>query len=131
MRNPGTRPDAISRVNDDIRVREGAVRGLSRAPATGGTASPGEKVEDECANTCELSEIGHVLSNTLSCLRVACLDVLLQLVYVNAPLAPASHLNGEKLAALDERAHLSGGDIEILGDVSDSQELTHDRHNGT
>ncbi len=91
----------------------------------------GEKVDVNCANTCGLSEIRHVLSNALPCLRVASLDVLLQFVYVNTPLTAASYLDGKKLAGLDERVYLAGGDIEILGDISDSQELTHVTHNGT
>lgn len=67
-----------------------------------------------------------ILGDSLASQCIAGLNIPVEFRGLNAPLTAAAHLNGGKLTASDESADLSCRDVEVLRDVGDAQELSHD-----
>ena len=65
------------------------------------------------------------LGEELLSLRIARLDVLLELDVLHTPLAAATHLDGLELAAADEGVCLCRTDLELLAYVRERQETRH------
>ena len=87
--------------------------------------APGRECSVRPGNRPCSNGLGLGLLNHAACLGITLFDVLLEHLFLNPPLAAATHLDCLQFAAADEGIRCRRIDLKLLGDICKRKETWH------